>query len=452
MFMGLLTFFASLIIPGIFLFRLIARTSVWSFIGLASAYALGSSFVAISLFFYFFIFHFSASPYLNLVVWLPALMLWGLDYFIYRRGRLGKTGLSPATPGRASSGLAKLSVFKKIALAIIGIIFLLNLLVLFGRAISQPAASFDSLSMWSFKAKAIFFQSSVDFNADSPLYLGGGGHINYPWQIPLLQYWLSFNVGAYDDLRTNWIFIIYFFALLAVMFSFFKERLGYFQAIILSFFFFSLPLVFYHASNAYADLPLALYLVLAAVYFYRWLESKRREEAVLAGVFLGLSFWIKDAAILFLPAFIPAAWLGAGRRLFCRQILGSILAAVLAAAPWLAFKAAYGLGFANVAPGLVFHPAALLSLLASMFVSYSWNIWWFIVLFFALLSLRQWPRNRGLVFTWSLFFFSWLILMLVFVFTNAYQYASDQTAVSRSLIPLAGLSFLAVGLSIKDRL
>lgn len=438
-----ISYFASLMIPGLCLVWFLRPDQRrFSALNFFLAYGLGSSFIAIILFFYFFIFR---GSYSYLLFWL----VWGL---------IALLGLLVPLPAIKKHSRIVIKWFKpqltKLQSAVVAVVFLFSLInigFLVSDAAVRPTALYDSLAMWSFKAKVLFYDQAINFDPTQEFYLGGGSHINYPWQIPLLQYWLQVNLGTYDDLATNWIFVGYFLSLLGLVFCVLRKYAGFFRAVIFSFFLFSSPLVFYHGFNAYADLPLALYITAAIAFFYAWLNDKRSESLNLSAVFWGLSFWVKDGAwFLFLPFLLLLSVYSFKRYLPRWEGLKFLLVTLVVASPWLFFRQFYHLGLSNTSPGLVFKPEILLSFLEAMFVGYSWNLWWFFVLIALFFNFKRIISSVPLVFLWSFIGLGFLSLILLYLLTFNYQYALDQTALSRTLLSLVGVVFLAVGLSFEQ--
>jgi len=439
----MIIYFISILTPGLLLVRVLRQSRPWlTVFNICLAYALGSSFVTIILFFYFFIFRLSYSPGLFWSVWLLTGCL-AVGVMI-SKNTLGRVDNTQTIKSRLTS--------MQLAAVIIILVFsAVNLSFLFSHAAVRPAALYDSLAMWSFKAKVLFYEQKINFDPTQDFYLGGGGHLNYPWQIPLAQYWLQVNLGVYDDLAANWIFVGYFLSLIGLVFFGLKRYIGSWRALILAFFLFSMPLVWHHGFNAYADLPLALYLTGAVTFFYAWLKDKQREDLILAAIFWGLSFWVKDGAWFLYLAFLLVFFGYCLKKCLSWSAFSKfILISIASASPWLLFRAFYHLGLSNVSVGLVFKPEILISVLETMFVSYSWNLWWFFLLIAIFFNFKRISGSSALIFIWSFLGLGLLSLILVYLLTMNYQYALDQTALSRTLLSLIGVSVLAVGFSFNE--
>lgn len=419
------------------------------------AYGLGSSGLAIILFFYFFIGRQPAAPVLDYLVWglAVATIIAVIGRRVYPRRAEWSAFAARLKPARLAtavrSGWSALSPGRRGLVFLISGFFLINLFGLFQIAATRLSGNYDSVVMWSLKAKLLNYERQINFDPQATFYLGGGAHLNYPWQIPLLQYWLNANLGAYNDLAGNWIFVGYFLSWVGLIFYFLHKRLGPLRAGLWSFFLFTMPLVFYHGSNAYADLPLAFYVTAAVAFFGVWLAERRRDDLILAAVFWGLSGWVKnDALLFFLPFFLIFFFYAIKKICSFSDLLKFLLTALVVYSPWWIFRQVYHLGLANAPAGFFFSPGAIISLLESLFVSYSWNLWWFIAIIAGFYYFWSRPRSSAVSFFWSFLFLSFLSLILVYVFSADYAYALDQTAVSRTLFGLLGPSVLAVGFSL----
>ncbi len=284
----LLIYFLSIIIPGYLIVILIFKKEKLPFLlSLFLAFGLGSYFITIQLFINLFILRLKFYlSYFYLAIILECLIL----IFLALRNKLFILNLNWLN-----------FKFSRIKLkeAIVILIILLQCFFVIFNALSRPTITYDSLMMWSFKAKVLFYQNSVDFNFGDYLFLGGGGHINYPWHIPLLQFWSHVNIGEFNDLLVNLIFVFYFLGSLVIIYYFLKRYIDRFSSLIFTFLLSSMPLFFYHGYNAYADLPLSFYVLLSFVYLYLWLAKKDSLKYLfLSGFFMSISYWTKETAIL----------------------------------------------------------------------------------------------------------------------------------------------------------
>lgn len=435
----LLIYFLSIIIPGYLMLRLILkRENLSLLLSFFLAYGLGSYFITIQLFIYLFIFRLKFYlPSFYLIVLLESIIL--LFWAKKRKYLLFKL----------SSPNFKLFRIKLRELIFI-LLILFQCIFLVSNALVRPVISYDSLAMWSFKAKTLYYERTVDFNPENYLYLGGGGHINYPWHIPLLQYWLHVNLGEYNDLLVNFIFVFYFLGSLAVIYYFLKRYIGIFQSLVFTFLLSSMPLFFYHGYNAYADLPLSFYILLSFVFLYLWLSRQNRLKYLfLSGVFLGISYWTKDTAILIiLPCLATLFLYYLMGRVKIRSILLYVIFIILPVLPWIIFKFSHRLDISNVGWQIGFHPEVLKSFAGSLISSNSWNIWWFIVILSFIIFIKKIYINKNLLFSWLFLFSSLASLLAVYLFTERYLYAVDYTAIVRNIMIIVPTSVLVVAITL----
>jgi hypothetical protein len=133
-----------------------------------------------------------------------------------------------------------------------------------------------------------------------------------------------------------------------------------------------------------------------------------------------------------------------------KNLIAFLLISLISAAPWLIFKQIYCLGFSNTVSGLFFEPAVIFSFFSSLFVSYSWNIWWFIVLISGVIYRASILASSELTFLWLFLFVGFSALLGMYIFTGNYSFALDQTSLSRGIVSLVGVSVLAVGFLFQD--
>ncbi|HTW96031.1 MAG TPA: hypothetical protein VMD74_00010 [Candidatus Methylomirabilis sp.] len=453
-FIILLNYFLSILIPGFLLLWLFFRPEKKiSWLNLALAYGLGSFFLTAQIFIYLFLFRLNFSlPFFWAIFLGEDLLLfcWCWRKKVLPIEQIKKIG-KIISGGRMEMSEPKLSL-KFFVVAFLVLIILANSFVLLDNALARPTMTFDSVTMWAAKAKILFYENHVSFDKNSPLYLGGGGHINYPWQIPLQVFWLEANLGHFDDLLSNLIFIAYFFALLLVLFFWLKKFTSGFVALVFTFFLFSMPLFFYHGFNAYADLPLAFYVLLGGGFLYFWLSSGRKRDLFASAIFFGLSFWVKDGAIFYLaPAVfvVAVAALAGWREKKAMWQYPLVMAAPVL--PWLLFKIFYHQGINNTGWGFGFHPQIFESFFWAMlmFTSGSWNLWWAVLIIFLLVNIKKMASDRALLLGWVFAISCFLAILAVYLFTERFEFAVDQTSVSRNLLVLVPVMVFLVGLFFK---
>lgn len=425
-YLKLLIYFLSILIPGYFILFFWKKEMPFLF-RLAFAYGLGNFIIAVQLFLFYFILQMHISALSLFLIFLMEDLV--LIFFAFKKGLF-----------ICSYKFFKLPRGVKLNEIILILLIAIQLIFLFFNAISRPTINFDSLAAWSFKAKTLYYEKGIDFNPDSAVYLGGGGHINYPWLIPLSQFWLHETLGEYNDLLANFIFFFYFIFIIILLYYFIRKYTSRLASLLFAFIFSSMPLIFYHGYNGYADLPLGYYGLIAFVLLFFWMKEKENKNLILSAIFFGIALWVKTEALFF----IVSAVLIFSYYLFfnkiiegkLKKILNFLLSVLVVILPILFFNFKYNLGISNVEPGIGFHSEIFKSLFESLFMSGNWNVWWVIVVVIFILNIKMIIKNKELLFGWLFLFIILGEFLAVYLFTNDYQYAVDQTAISRNIIAL----------------
>lgn len=165
------------------------------------------------------------------------------------------------------------------------------------------------------------------------------------------------------------------------------------------------------ASSGYADLPMAFYYTLAALFTTRLWRSRRAWDALLAGLMLGLAAWTKNAALVGVGLFgltLAVGW--AMRRVPARRALLTLAACAAVAAPWYLRN--------WVEAGLIMPPTAWTEqaqrTLSTLFIfitqpqDYSLPGWGIVIGAGAIVVqfIRRRAVENGLLLAWSLPFFA----------------------------------------------
>lgn len=401
----------------------------------ALAYGAGCFLVASQLFVYLFLFRATFNIYWFIFVLAVEFSL--MIAALWRRGVIKKINLGAIWPAARSLKAMEL-IF--LLLIVLQLVFSLN------NALARPTMTYDSLAAWSFKAKALYYEKQISFNKDDSLYLGGGGHPNYPWLLPLVQFWFAEVSGSYDDLASNLVPWMFYLATLLLLYGLIRESGSRLMALAVTWLLASTPLFFYHSFNAYADLPLAFYILAASGFFYRWLDNNEQWALLGAGVSFGAAYLVKNEAVIFflaaLPLLVSLVW---RRRCPWKQAGLFLITFAAAAAPWLVFQLWHGLSLQNTpGAGLGFHSKAILPLVDNFFWIGSWNVWWFIVVGVLAIYFKNIYRDSGLSAIWLLLVFTLGGFVAMYIFTEQYLYAVDFTASGRNTLAVLPFSMLVV--------
>jgi 4-amino-4-deoxy-L-arabinose transferase-like glycosyltransferase len=315
--------------------------------------------------------------------------------------------------------------------------------------------NFDALAIWAWKAKVFFFEKLRAFKIDSPLFLGGGSHINYPLHLPLLMTWTYFWLGKANDVLVNLIFALYFISLLGLFYFSLRNFLSRQISLIFTMFLSTLPLLNYHGFNAYADLPLTFYFTTSAIFLIRYFQEKRSAWPILAGLFAGLAGWTKNEGlmlaiilfIVFIIYLIKEKKLKANFKHFLFYILSSAFLLL----PWLIFKKIFHLGFSNLEPGALvfdrFHLEVLPEIFKQTFFYHSFHLWPGI---FVLVLIFYWPQLKKYqnFYLFLIILGSLIAYFILYFFTPTSQFLLGGTVLGRNLMTIIPLTIFLSALLI----
>lgn len=314
----------------------------------------------------------------------------------------------------------------------------------------KPIINWDSVAMWSFKAKILFYNLSGFFNPNNQDFWQNQNQPAYPWLVPLSQYWLAVLNKGFDEVLANFIFVGFFVSIIFLLYGHLRNYLNRTLSLLFVWLFSTMPLIVTHAYNAYADLPLAFYLGATFILTYKWLDTKNYKYLILSWLFLAGAMFTKSEAIIFAIAhLLILLFAKRSSGVGWKKILFNVLPALIIIAPWLGFKLVNKLSINNVGGGLGWHPEVIGQLLSDLFVAASWNIWWYVFFGLSLLFIKQIINNRSLRLVYGLWFLAFGGFLIIYLFTEEYQFAVDGTALSRNLINFIPSSVFLAGLLLR---
>lgn len=329
--------------------------------------------------------------------------------------------------------------------------------VFFG-ALLRPVINFDALATWAWKAKVLFYQPQEFFNSGSDLFLGGDSHQNYPLLIPLIIAGIYMLFGQVNDVFIGFVFALHFLALIAFIYFSLRLFISRKLSLIFTTFLCTIPLLSYHGFSSYADLPLTLYFTVAAVCLFKYMHAAKphTSDLIVAGVFAGLSTWVKNEGLMLAGVicivFILFMLYKKAFKQQLRNFLFFIVPFVMIFAPLFIFKLYFGLGWSNISgPFLLgFHPEVFISVIQQIFVSHSFHIWAGIFLLILLFYRRK-------VITQPYIYMLLIILgvicayTILYVFTPLYEFAVDGTVIGRNFLTIIPISIFLAGLLMQPK-
>lgn len=186
------------------------------------------------------------------------------------------------------------------------ILSLIGLAVLCYR---MPHGAWDGWAIWNMRARFLFRGAAHWRDAFSPLL--SWSHPDYPLLVPATITRSWFHSGAETVAAPILLAVLFFAALQGTMVGALSLTRGEGDGYLAGLALLGTPLLVLSAASQYADVPLALYLLLTAVALLLYEQSDGAQPGllILAGLTAGLSAWTKNEGILF-SACVVVSWVG----------------------------------------------------------------------------------------------------------------------------------------------
>ena len=335
----------------------------------------------------------------------------------------------------------------------------LQVLYIFWRTLNLPIYSYLALRITSLKAKVFFYDGAVILR-DEPFFFG------YPLLAPLSQTWLALNLHTWDEQWTKLFFPLFALAFFGIFYDFLKQQAGPRQALIGLFLLLAAPLVSFHATIAYTDLPLMAYTCSAIILLIVWNDSRDAGWLLAAGLLAGFAAFTKREGLFFLlvhglllTRMLHGAGVPAEKKL--RSWLTFLLPAItIPAIFWLFLILGANLPTEDtqlqVSLDLLARPPVILhQFIRELFFSGNWSLIWFF------LGCSLWCRREMMRRDPRIKFLGWALILffglygLIFMTTTAFKWIDASDAVLSRLIlhffPLAPLLIILLLQPQQDR-
>lgn len=349
--------------------------------------------------------------------------------------------LSRSTPWRCSASARNSfrgeARWQQVLFVFLVAVIVLRLAGLGLEIIWRPLFAWDAWNQWATKARVWYewgrlvpFVSADNWLATGATQAYTDSAPHYPATIPLLQVWMSYSLGRWDDSLMNLPWLQCGIALGLAFYG--QARLWGVPpllAMIFSYFLLSLPLLDTHIALAgYADLFMATVYGLAAMAFFQWARSRDQRQGILALLLILSCPLIKIPGQIWMLTFLPALWVALMPR------VGTIAVAVLAV---LGAAALYLLGQTQlVILGYTLHtefsPVGE-PILKNLFVMDNWHLFWYLFFalwLFALPRIFSTPLRVMTILVLTDFYF----LAMVFFFSKAHIWVADFSTLNRALL------------------
>jgi len=401
-----------------------------------------------------------------LTLWMRALSLAGIKFglaaialpvglataicalLVWRRG----AGALPRAVGHglralvASPGLAGAA---RVAWWVLVLWLAIRFAVLGVEVASRPLYPWDAWTQWATKARVWFELGHIAPFARVTEWLAANGAVyfdaspEYPPTMPLLQVWSCIALGRWDDVLMNapWWQVGVALAL-AVYGGLRSLDAGAPAALVGAFLVASLPLANVHIALAgYADLPMAAFYTVAALAFLRWNASRQWRDAAVALLLALACTQIKNPGWFWAATLLPGLVVTLLPRHGMRVVFSGFAAVIVL----LVVLARFKLSLFNYQLNLNYQPAWG-DLAESYFLLGNWHLLWYGAIALALLAWRE-LLAPGLAPLTAIVGGGLLFLFVVFGFTTASLYITDQTTVNRATLHVAPLIVVFVVLA-----
>ncbi len=333
-----------------------------------------------------------------------------------------------------------LAGWRKAAYAILLSVIVLRLVGLGLEIIWRPLFPWDAWTQWASKARVWYELGHLAPFIPAHEWLAGsavGAYTDlaphYPPAIPLLQVWMSYALGRWDDTLMNLPWLLCAVALgLAFYGQARRGQIAPLPALMFTYFLLSLPTLDVHVGLAgYADLFMGAVYGLAAMAFFHWARTRDTWQGAMALLFGLGCILIKQPGIGWALTFVPALW-----AVFMPRAGLAGTAALIA----IGVVALFALGETNI--NLLGYPLHLRfsadwgPFWENMMVMDNWHLLWFMAAAALLVSRRKLLARVYLSMT-LLLVSALSFLALVFFFTQAQAWAKDFTTINRALLHMA---------------
>jgi hypothetical protein len=334
-----------------------------------------------------------------------------------------------------------LAGWRKTAYAILLSVIVVRLAGLGLEIVWRPLFPWDAWTQWATKARVWYELGHLARFIPADEWLAGsvsGAFTDpaphYPPAIPLLQVWMSYALGRWDDALMNLPWLLCAAALgMAFYGQARRGQIAPLPALMFTYFLLSLPILDVHVGLAgYSDLFMGAVYGLAAMAFFHWARTRDTWQGAMA-LLLGLGcILIKQPGIVWALTFLPALWV-----VFMPRVgLAGTAAITIGVAAFLAvgeknilyLRFGYYLNQRFTADWEPFWE--------NMMVMDNWHLLWFMVAAALVLSWRKLLAPAYLSMT-VLLFWALSFLVVVFFFTQAQAWAKDYTTINRALLHMA---------------
>lgn len=322
----------------------------------------------------------------------------------------------------------------------------------------------DSVDNWNLRAKVFYHTQSLELSLPGrtePV----ADVSSYPPTVPMAKAWLAMTAG-WSDVAVNAIHFAWFLCVLSLIYFSLRRYMPCTWALLGLYGIISMPLYLMHGTNTYADVFMGAHAFAAAVFLFHAIRAQVPAErsayfrigAVAAAL---LPFTKNEGLLIFLPPILLLLCVHLGmqwrkKAYGTKDILGILLwyavSLLLILVPWLWYKYAFGLTFANAkgVSDLAFgwQPGVLYAVAVNTLFEGNWIL--LFPVFVALLVLRWRTAFTALLPLTALFLIVYLGQLGIYLFTSISIEALKQTGYARGIIQLMPVAVFLTVMLLKD--
>ena len=255
------------------------------------------------------------------------------------------------------------------------------------EALVKPIYVCDEYVHHMMKAKAIFVDRMI--SPSLLKYLNDG--VGYPMNMPINAAWTYFCLGKWNDALGKAIFPLLFICAALLLYASLSRYSSRFNSLVGVLMLISLPLVFYHSTISYTDLPVAIYELAAVLFLFNYLKTMNTKYIWVASALSACALWTKNEGTVYfiLNALVFSFPVYTANKKDLKALVkiaaGYLIMPLAAAISWSLFKIVYAI---PVAPALERSEAinyfgrvipTVNIFLWKMFLNGNWNIFWLVL-------------------------------------------------------------------------
>jgi len=237
-----------------------------------------------------------------------------------KRSWLGLTSAVKVNPfGRIKEFVSSLSAFEKILLGLLAFFLFSHLII----TVYWPVLWSDSLTLYDLRAKFLFeeesFPGAIATFHERLTNIGRSSYVfSHAPMTSLVHTWLYLCGWSSPKIFYSLLFI----SLAVLFYHFLRDYVPRYHALLFTLILATTPYMYAYAASSYPHFTVAFYFSVGTLCLYRWILAQERGFLLLAGIFLGLSSWVRQlSGIFFLGYVIILLYIGVSRRRFFAPLL-----------------------------------------------------------------------------------------------------------------------------------